>query len=95
MVENGSAGGVKPNADISRPSNEAAIKQVAESVKGKLPEFTTDPKVAGNFGLKGVVAVFEIDSRYLTWGSGTEGGWCCLPEAPITLKGWEEGRKAE
>ncbi len=91
MVKNGSAGGKEsPNVNAERPDEESAKKQVGEM--DSLPEFTTDRGKAENFGCNTFVAIFEIDSRYLTEGSPSEKGWVCDPRAPVKLIGWKEGR---
>lgn len=89
MAIQGSAGGLKQNANTSAPSEEAALNQVAEL--SKLPEFTFNRKVAQSFGLNNCVVAVEIHQRYLTQGSKVEDGVVAHPDAPVKILAWHMG----
>lgn len=91
MLNKGSAGGIEEaNPNAERPSEREAKDQVGEI--GRLPEFTNLLDIAENFGTEGYVCLFEIESKYLTRGSGTEKGWISHNDAPMKLIGWKMGR---
>ncbi len=90
------AGGeVGPVADIGAPTEQQCLDQVANERFPGSPE--TKPRTVIEFGVNeapnyfgsggSVVAVFEIQAKYLRWGSGSEGGWCAYPKAPIKWVG--------
>lgn len=83
----------KYDLNTPRPSEEEAIVQVGEGVgEEHLPEFTRLPQIANQFGRGNVVAAFAVPVKYLTPGSGSEGGLVSARSAPTSLIGWEEGK---
>lgn len=89
MVRHHSAGGVPCDIAVNAPPYERAGAQVGESLS--LPEFTSNPAIAEQFGKGIVVAVFAIPKRYLQEGSVSEQGWVCERAAPVELLAWKEG----
>lgn len=89
IVRAGSGGGAMINIDAERPSEEMAKGQVGENEK--LPEFTTNPRVAEGFSKGNFLISVKIDAKYLTQGSPAESGWVTDPSAPVELLGWKEG----
>jgi hypothetical protein len=85
-----SAGGVVANAGTAAPSEDQAKKQAGGfSIPGftasdRLPEFTTDTTL-GFLRVSEAIVVVSILRRYLTKGSGVEGGWVALPSAPLQV----------
>lgn len=57
---------------VTAPTKNEAQAQVAYGAK--LPEFTTQIGVAEGFSIGRFLVVVRINTRYLTKGSGTEGG---------------------
>jgi Domain of unknown function (DUF4765) len=91
MLQNGSAGNQKANPNTSRPGEQSIRDQVGE--KASLPEFTTDPMVAERFGTNSYVAIFRIESRYISHGSKSESGIAANPDAPAELVSFKIGRQ--
>lgn len=89
MAKYGSAEGSIRNQNATAPTEEEARKQVGEIES--FPEFTLNPKIAEQFGRRGYVAAFEIESRYLTQGSNSESGWVAHKDAPVKLLSWKDG----
>ncbi|WP_432011439.1 DUF4765 family protein [Streptomyces cucumeris] len=96
MVKNSSASGEPASADTPRPTREEAraqvgtgkgIKDASGTVK-KLREFTTERGVADSFSSykDNSLVVADISARYLTKGSGSEGGWVANPTAPAKVR---------
>jgi hypothetical protein len=86
-----SAGGVPPNPDCGAPTEKQCLAQVEfEGFPGAQvdrPRDVIEGTIAGPGsyrGRDGTFAVFQIKAKYLRQGSGTEGGWCCLPQAPVS-----------
>ena len=89
-----SAGGVTPVSTTSAPTEKECVKQVEFE---RAPWAKPAPRAVIEFGVGGppgyfgrsgdVCAVFKIKAKYLRWGSGTEGGWCAYPSAPIEWVG--------
>jgi len=90
MVINGSAGNQKADPNASAPSEASSILQVGE--KESLPEFTTNPAIAEQFGTNHNVCVFRLRGRDLTPGSGTEAGYIVNQNAPAELILYKKGR---
>jgi hypothetical protein len=95
IKKHGTAGGVEgANPEVEAPSEEAARMQVGgASMQGynkaanRLPEYTDKPETARQFSKGGHIVAIEIPKKYLTQGSGTEGGWVAHPNAPVEVKG--------
>ena len=81
MEAQGSAGGLPPDANIAAPSPASAQTQIAFG--NALPEFTTRTDLG--FSFRHWLAVVTVNTRYLTKGSGSEGGWVCNAAAPLTV----------
>lgn len=92
------AGGeVGARPDVGAPMESECLKQVeferAPWAKAELTaprtvvEFGVGQAPAYSGGPGSVVAVFQIQAKYLRWGSGTEGGWCAYLKAPIKWVG--------
>ncbi|MFY0635069.1 MAG: DUF4765 family protein [Vannielia sp.] len=81
-----SANGDEANEDTPAPDESAVVSQVGGSQSGvtrtKLPEYTTRVDIAENFA-KGAILCIAVRRKYLTKGSGTEGGWAVLGTAPV------------
>lgn len=85
------------DAETTAPSDKEAMAQVGEHVFGELVEFTTNAAIAVQFSTRSAaekkyVIVVRIKRRYLTKGSGSEGGWICRKEAPYEVLNTAEGR---
>jgi hypothetical protein len=52
----------------------------------RLPEYTKKPDTARQFGRGNHIVAVEIPKKYLTQGSGVEGGWVAHPNAPVEVK---------
>lgn len=91
MVRNGTAGGEFLNVNISRPSEEGSLHQVGEKTFGELTEYSTNPTVSSGFGRGSYVVATSINTKYLTKGSGVEGGWVCNNAAPARVLAWTVG----
>lgn len=82
-----SAGGVAPDPNCGRPSEESAVSQVGGSQPGKaqekLPEFTCKPEYSVKWARRGGWLVIRINAKYLVKGDVGQEGWVCKPEAPI------------
>jgi len=97
--KHGTAGGVAgKDENTPAPSDEEARGQAAGAsghrgggpVK-KLPEYTTDQGVAQSYGRSNQVMAVEVNSKYLTAGSGSELGWAIHDSAPAKLLGVADG----
>jgi hypothetical protein len=77
-----------PGLEPGAPSEDAAIAQVVGasgqgfSGRTRLPEYTTSEHWAMNYA-NGAIVCIDIRRKFLTKGSGSEGGWVMFPEAPI------------
>jgi len=77
-----------PGLEPGAPTEEQAIAQVVGAsgqgfTKGtRLPEYTTSEHWAKNYA-NGAIVCIDIRRKFLTKGSGSEGGWVMFPEAPI------------
>lgn len=81
-----SAGNLPADANALPPSEEEAKAQVGEH--GDSPEFTFILDKALAFAKRGVCLIVEVDGKYLTKGSVSEGGWVAAHSAPVSIKGW-------
>ncbi|MFG3044926.1 DUF4765 family protein [Streptomyces sp. NPDC048241] len=86
MQQQGSAGGIAPDAATGAPTEAQAEEQVTKG--RRFPEFTTSQYTARQFsrqGPRGIVVV-KIKAKYLTKGSTEpEDGWVALPGAPVEV----------
>jgi hypothetical protein len=92
------AGGVSPPNRIGEAPTEAeCIKQVEFERAPWAKPTPSAPRVVVEFGVGEppeynggpgyVCAVFEIQAKFLRWGSSSEGGWCAYPNIPIRWVG--------
>ena len=94
MITEGSlSGNVPANADALPPGESDAKSQVGtfQLNQVKLPEFTTKQTVAVGFGRGGAVVVIAVKRKYLTKGSGSEGGWVGSNDTPFEHLLWKPG----
>ena len=98
----GTAGGTSErNENIHRPTEAEAFTQSAggslapgSRAERKPTEYTTARHVAQGFGSSGRMVAVQVDPKYLTKGSGTEGGWAIHHEAPVKFLGAADGEFA-
>lgn len=87
-----SANGDPADPETPAPGEAGVISQVGGSQQGKtrtkVPEYTTRVDIAENFAHGAIIGV-AIKRKYLTKGSGTEGGWAVNGSAPIEEMVWQ------
>jgi|GEM_PF-3391817 len=90
MIQNESAGNQRADINATAPPESAVLLQVGE--RESLPEFTTHPGIAEQFGTNGYIGLFAIKGRFLSPGSTVEEGWVTEKNAPAELILFKEGR---
>lgn len=87
IEQNKTAGGIPNEQDqpIEKPSKEQAIAQVGELADPQFTEYSESQDIARRFSKAEYeeIVEIEIESKYLTEGSGSESGWVVNRAAPI------------
>lgn len=88
------AGGSDVDIDCGTPTEADILAAVGGRQPGQgtttrkvTVEYTTNERIAKHFAAGAIVCI-NIKKKYLTKGSGTEGGWCVYPSAPIMGAEW-------